>query len=667
VGDDCSTINEIDEAIIAETRVLALDILDKIGSGHPGATLSLMPLVYLLYSKVMLHDPSNPQWPCRDKLILSCGHLSLAQYIQLHYSGYKISLEDLKSFRTIGSITPGHPEFGKTPGIEATTGPLGQGFATAVGIALSDAIHEKNSDIHDCSRQKQVFVIASDGDIHEGITYEAANLASLYDLRNLTIIYDSNGITIDGPTSFNSVIDVESYFRSMNWHVQKVSKGKNGDLNSTAVLEAIKNAKTSERPSLIILETIIGWPAPNWQNSAKIHGNVLSAEELALTKLALRADPTEKYYINMNRLELNVTSIKLRADSHQCKTRIMNQIEFPVVQLQKSITDVEFPELISTRKANAQIIDTLQKDYQWVIGGSADLTESNSLSLDNTFKSGTTTDSKSGSNLIFGVREHAMSAISNGIATNLKNLVFCATYLVFSDYQKPSIRLSALMDIPTIFFWTHDSVAIGADGPTHQPIDQLAMLRAIPNFAVIRPSSANELKVIWKKILKDRKPVGLVLSRQDLPNLELTNSSIENVTKGGYSVFENLPFETPDLVLIATGSEVSVAIEASKELAKEEIRTRVVSMLSFEWFRMQSPDYQLSILGPESLPKISLEAGSTFGWSEFTGRTGISIGIDSFGESGDGSELLKKFGISAGNVLEKSLSLIAQFAKGNPE
>ncbi len=650
--------NLTDRQNVAEARSLALDILEKIGTGHPGATLSLMPLVYLLYSKVLLHDPGNPNWACRDKLVLSCGHLSLAQYIQLHFSGYELSMDDLKAFRTLGSKTPGHPEIHKTPGVETTTGPLGQGFATAVGMALSDAIHDKNSQHQKCNRERQIYVIASDGDIHEGISYEAANIASIYSLKNITVFYDSNGITIDGSTEMNSVVDVEKYFESLDWHVQKVDKGKDGDINAPEVIKAIRNAQESSKPSLIILETIIGWPAPNWRNTSKIHGTVMPTSEYEQTKRMLGIDPARKFGLMESQRANNIEAIAQQASKHkhQCQSDVQSGVL--VSQLSDVIKHLNFPENISTRKANSMIINALQENHPWVIGGSADLTESNSLSLENRFQNYPSGNGSRGTNIIYGVREHAMSAVSNGMAIDQTNIIFCATYLVFSDYQKPAIRLAALMNIPTIYIWTHDSVAIGADGPTHQPIDQLAMLRAIPNFTVIRPSSANELKYAWMRMLAERKPYGLVLSRQDLPNFSLDETMMENVSKGGYKVFQTKGSNEPDLVLIATGSEVSVAIEASKKLSLKGINVRVISMISIEWFNSQEAAYKIEVLGSNLTPRITFEAASTFGWSSFTGFNGRSIGIDTFGESGNGSELMKLLGISVESVVDISLKVL---------
>ncbi len=663
MGETSHSWDLTDKQNVAEARSLALDILEKVGTGHPGATLSLMPLVYLLYSKVLIHDPENPNWACRDKLVLSCGHLSLAQYIQLHFSGYDLSMDDLKLFRTLGSKTPGHPEINKTPGVETTTGPLGQGFATAVGMALSDAIHDENSPSQKCKRDRQIYVIASDGDIQEGISYEAANIASLYRLKNITLIYDSNGITIDGPTEMNSVVDVEKYFESLNWHVQKVIKGQDGDINPIEVITALKNAQESEKPSIIVLETIIGWPAPNWQNSSKIHGNVLSSDEYQQTKKLLGIDPDSKFYLRDIQRANNIEAIVQRASIHKSQCQREDPSLFSASQLSGEIKTLNFPEMISTRKANATIIKKLQDKYAWVIGGSADLTESNSLSLENRFQKGQSGNDPSGTNIIYGVREHAMSAISNGMALDQANVIFCATYLVFSDYQKPAIRLAALMNIPTIFMWTHDSVAIGADGPTHQPIDQLAMLRAIPNFTVIRPSSANELKHAWARMLAERKPYGIVLSRQDLPNFTLEKIMEENVSKGGYIVFQTQASADPELAIIATGSEVSLAVEAARKLSLQDINVRVVSMLSMEWFNAQDASYKVEVLGSNLTPKITLEAASTFGWSAFTGFDGQSIGIDVFGESGDGTELIKRLGISVEHVVDVSLKVLGISAK----
>ena len=649
----------LDEQAVSESRGLALDLLKVAGSGHPGITLSMMPLIYLLYAKILRFNPSDPNWIGRDYFVLSCGHASLAQYIQLHLAGFDLSIDDLMQFRQLDSNTPGHPEYGVTPGVELSSGPLGQGFAMSVGIALANKYHTQLMGNREIFR-RNVFVLVSDGDTQEGIFAESASLANLYKLDNLIVFYDSNQITIDGSTALSTNDEVRSRMESKGWDVQLIRPQPSGDLDPTAVWLATLNAIKTNRPSLIILESTIGWPAPESKGTSKIHGNLMSIKESDQTQEILhyskqktlgfsanvktdavaRVEKNRKNCANFDRLQLewfrkNVHKFEiwqnLQSKSHISKAKIPRVSE----GIQK----------ISTRKMNGVILKEIKSDRFGCMGGSADLTESNSLTLENLFLE-TVNEEIPGDNFTFGVREHAMSAIINGFGVAGRTIPYCATYLVFSDYQKPAIRMAALMNLFVTYVWTHDSVAIGADGPTHQPIDQLPMLRAIPNFAVIRPADANELSSTWECILEKQKPTGLVLSRQDLPVIDSELITKESVSKGAYILQDSFDPDNPDVIIIATGSEVSVALDFHAKVNSEEIGIRVVSMPCMEWFDLQSREYQEKVLPSYCENRISLEAASTFGWDRYVGLKGIKIGIDQFGASGDGSMLMSRLGIS---------------------
>jgi transketolase len=626
------------------SRGIALDVLSKAGSGHPGATLSLTPVIYLLVQKIMAHDANDPSWSSRDKLILSCGHASLALYIQLNLAGYEITKEDLYGFRKLGSKTPGHPEYLVTPGIETTTGPLGQGLGNAVGIALSAKIHEQK--MNQGSEARKVYCVVSDGDLQEGISFEAASLAAHYELNNLIVVFDSNEISIDGPTNQSTSLNMEDYFLSLGWEVSNVAKTISGEIDVVSLANEILKESGGRKPRLIILESEIGWPSPTYKSKAYIHGNMLPTDEITKIKKLLEIETSQELkFPNQLLSEVRQENEKRR------NLRTQTSIEGTVVEkldsdvISNLIREIDFPETISTRKANGRIIQEIKGAYCWTIGGSADLTESNGLSLDNLFTSNSSLERFSNS-LSFGVREHAMSSISNGMALDPNNIVYCATYLGFSDYQRPAIRLSALMGLPVTYIWTHDSIALGADGPTHQPIEHLAALRAIPNFSVVRPGSAAELKMAWIRILKDRKPAGLVLSRQDLSNRNDLEAISSSATKGGYIYYQNFQGDNPEIVLIATGSELDLAQAVSRLERFQNLRVRVVSLPCWEWFMAESVDYQESILSTGARLHISIEAGSTFGWEKFTGRHGLNIGIDRFGESGGSDALMDKFGFT---------------------
>ena len=642
---------DADARNVSLCRGIALDVLSEAGSGHPGATLSLTPVLYLLVQKIMAHDANDPSWFLRDKLILSCGHASLALYIQLYLAGYDISEEDLYRFRKLGSKTPGHPEYSLTPGIETTTGPLGQGFGNAVGIALSAKIHEQK--VNRVSEHQKVYCVVSDGDLQEGVSFEAASIAAHHELNNLIVIFDSNEISIDGPTTQSTSLNMENYFLSLGWRVSNVAKLSSGDIDVDGLANKILEESDSLKPHVIILQSEIGWPSPTYKSKAYIHGNMLPTSEIERIKELLGIENFKKIIFP------NETSSQVFHENEKRRfLRAQSSIEPTMIEcldtreISMRILGITFPEIISTRKANGRIIQEIKSAHCWTIGGSADLTESNGLSLNNVFSRDTAPEDFS-NNLIFGVREHAMSAISNGMALDLNNIVYCATYLGFSDYQKPAVRLSALMGLPVTYIWTHDSIALGADGPTHQPIEQLAALRAIPNFSVIRPGSAEELKAAWIRILKDRKPAGLVLSRQDLSNRSESKAVSSSASKGGYIYSQNFLGENPEIVLIASGSELELTQAISQLDRFQKVRVRVVSLPCWEWFTAESSSYQESILSTDAILHVSIEAGSTFGWEKFTGRHGLNIGIDRFGESAGSDALMEKFGFTVEGIAIK--------------
>ena len=641
---------EKDLKCIDYSRKLALDVLKTAGSGHTGSTLSLSPLLYLLYSKVLTHKPSEPNWPQRDRLILSCGHAVLAQYIQLFACGYRISMSDLKKFRSIGSITPGHPEFKITPGIEASSGPLGQGFATSVGVAL---FNKRQAILNRNFRENiKVYCVVSDGDLQEGISFEAANLASIYDLDNLIVLYDFNKITIDGDLSNSSIANQAEIFNGIGWNVFTVPKAQDGDINLSGIYRSILAAGKANKPTLIIFESEIGFPSPNWKGNSKIHGQILDTIELSATIESIGLDVNTEFEFPQNLLDyyregVEKRGIKDRVSEPFSKNESINE------STSQTIRELHFSERISLRKVNNVIINALQKKNKWLIGGSADLTESNGLTLGNWYS----IQNPENSNLIFGVREHAMTAVINGLALDQIAYPFCATYLAFADYQKPAIRMAAIMNLPVTYIWSHDSIAVGADGPTHQPIEQLAMLRSIPNFYVFRPGSASELMWIWEFIIHTRKPVGLVLARQELFNLPEKYLLAPESKKGAYIFHENYAGTIPQLIIIATGSELEIAYESMKQPEFINRKIRLVSMPSQELFQEQSQEYKEKILPSNVKKRLTIEAASTFGWEKFV-ADGETFGIDVFGESGSGESNMSKHGFTTENIVRKLNELL---------
>ncbi|MCR2811504.1 MULTISPECIES: transketolase [Microbacterium] len=681
--------DEIDRRAVDTARVLAADAVEKVGNGHPGTAMSLAPAAYLLYQKVMRHDPANTHWLGRDRFILSVGHSSLTQYVQLYLGGFGLELDDLKALRTWGSKTPGHPEYGHTDGVEITTGPLGQGLASAVGFAYAARYERGLFDPETPAGQSpfdhDIYVIAGDGDLQEGVTSEASSLAGHQQLGNLIAIYDSNQISIEDDTNVAFTEDVAARYEAYGWHVQTVDWKRTGEyVEDVAELHAAIEAAKGEtdKPSLIILKTIIGWPSPGKQNTGKIHGSALGADELAATKKVLGFDPEQSFVVAEDVLARTrslaeraataraewQTAFDAWADAHPERKALLDRLE--AGELPTDIADAlptfEAGKDVSTRAASGLVINALAAELPELWGGSADLAESNLTTIKDAksfipeeWSTHEWSGSPYGRVLHFGIREHAMGAIVNGIKLHGPTRPFGGTFLIFSDYMRPAVRLAALMGIPSIFVWTHDSVALGEDGPTHQPIEQLATLRAIPNFTVVRPADANETATAWLEILRRQDgPTGIALTRQNIPVFERGTgdadgdvfASADNVAKGAYILAE-APGGTPDVILIATGSEVQVAVAARETLAAEGVNARVVSAPSLEWFAEQDAAYREQVLPAAVKARVSVEAGSPLTWRGIVGDAGRSVGIDHFGASADYHTLYEKFGITAEAVV----------------
>ncbi|MCR2792534.1 transketolase [Microbacterium sp. zg.Y625] len=681
---------EIDRRAVDTARVLAADAVEKVGNGHPGTAMSLAPAAYLLYQRVLRHDPTDTHWLGRDRFILSAGHSSLTQYVQLYLGGFGLELDDLKALRTWGSKTPGHPEFRHTDGVEITTGPLGQGLASAVGFAYAAryerGLFDPEAPAGTSPFDHFVYVIAGDGDLQEGVTSEAGSLAGHQQLGNLIAIYDSNQISIEDDTNVAFTEDVAARYEAYGWHVQTVDWKRTGEYveDVAELYAAIEAAKgETDRPSLIVLKTIIGWPSPGKQNSGKIHGSALGADELAATKKVLGFDPEKTFEVADDVIAhtraLAERAAPARAEWQQAfdawaeanpeRKALLDRLE--AGELPADIADAlptfEAGKDVSTRAASGLVINALAAELPELWGGSADLAESNLTTIKDAksfipaeWSTHEWSGSPYGRVLHFGIREHAMGAIINGIKLHGPTRPFGGTFLIFSDYMRPAVRLAALMDIPSIFVWTHDSVALGEDGPTHQPIEQLATLRAIPNFTVVRPADANETAAAWLEILRrNGGPVGIALTRQNIPVFPRGTgdadgdafASADNVAKGAYILAE-APGGTPDVILIATGSEVQLAVAARETLAAEGVNARVVSAPSLEWFAEQDAAYREQVLPSAVKARVSVEAGSPLTWRGVVGDAGRSVAIDHFGASADYKTLFQKFGITADAVVE---------------
>jgi transketolase len=674
----------IDAKAVDTVRVLAADAVEKVGNGHPGTAMSLAPAAYLLFQRIMRRDPSDSTWLGRDRFILSAGHSSLTQYIQFYLGGYGLELQDLKELRTWGSKTPGHPEYGHTDGIEITTGPLGQGLASAVGFAYASrferGLFDPNAAPDTSPFDHHVYVIAGDGDMQEGITSEASSLAGHQELGNLVVIYDSNQISIEDDTNIAFTEDVHARYLAYGWDVRVVDFKKTGEYieDVQELNDAIEAAKgVTDKPSLVILKTIIGWPAPHKQNSGKAHGSALGADEVAATKEVLGFDPDKSFDVDPDVLAHTREAVTRGKALHAAWDKQLEAWAAANPERKKLLDRVLAGDLpdgveealpvfpagkdVSTRAASGKAINAIASVMPELWGGSADLAESNLTTIEGggsfvpeKWSTHEWAGNPYGRVLHFGIREHAMGAILNGIVLHGNTRAFGGTFLIFSDYMRPAVRLAALMKAPTIYVWTHDSVALGEDGPTHQPVEQLWALRAIPGLDIVRPADANETAYAWKRILERRNgPAGLALSRQNLPVFERgdgdasgdTLASAKNVEKGAYILAE-APGGTPDIILIATGSEVQIAVEAREVLRKDGVNARVVSAPSLEWFEEQDAAYRDSVLPPAVKARVSIEAGIALGWKGYVGDAGRSISIEHFGASADYKTLFSKFGIT---------------------
>jgi len=682
--------NELDDLAVKTAKVLAADAVEKVGNGHPGTAISLAPAAYLLFQKVMRHDPTDDRWLGRDRFILSAGHSSLTLYTQLFLGGFGLELKDLQALRTFGSLTPGHPEFGHTKGVEITTGPLGSGLASATGFAMSTRFEKDLFDPNTTGESPFdhfVYVIASDGDVMEGVSGEAGSLAGHLGLGNLIVIYDSNQISIEDDTNISFSEDVAARYRAYGWETFEVdwTKGEYKE-DVQALYDVIQKAKQNkDQPTFITLKTIIGWPSPEKQNTGKIHGSKLGAEEVAGLKRALGFDPEKDFEVSKEVLDHTRSLIergKVERKIWQTRFDAWARANSQGAQLLTRLQKGELPsglmdilptftagEEIATRAASGKVLNALATQLPELWGGSADLAESNNTTIEGAgsfvpakWQTKHWKPTKGGRILHFGIREHAMGAILNGICLSGHTRPFGGTFLVFSDYMRPSVRLAALMEIAPIYVWTHDSIALGEDGPTHQPIEHLTALRAIPNLAVVRPADANETSFAWLEALKRKShPTALVLSRQNLPILErgANLGPAELVAKGGY-VYADADNKRPDVIIIGTGSELQFAVEAKRELDALGVAARVVSMPCVEWFEEQEQSYKDSVLDPNVKNRISIEAGLTSGWREIVGDKGISIGINHYGASADYKTLFKEFGITTAAVVNAAKDLIGK-------
>ena len=679
--------NELDDVAVDTARILAADAVEKVGNGHPGTAISLAPVAYLLHQKVMQHDPSDAAWAGRDRFILSVGHSSLTQYVQLYLGGYGLELDDIKALRTWGSKTPGHPEVGHTDGVEITTGPLGQGLASAVGFAYAAryerGLFDPETPAGESPFDHFIYVIAGDGDLQEGVTSEASSLAGHQELGNLIAIYDSNQISIEDDTDISFTENVAQRYESYGWQVLEVDWKKTGEyVEDIAELNrAIEEAKAeSSKPSLIILKTIIGWPSPGKQNTGGIHGSKLGADELAALKTTLGFDPEKQFEVSSDVISHTREAVA-RGAARRAKWQesfdawaaanperkaLFDRLEAQELPegAREALPQFEAGTSIATRAASGKVLAALGPIMPELWGGSADLAGSNNTTIPGVPSFVPTKHSTSswqgepyGRVLHFGIREHAMAAILNGIQLHGNTRSYGGTFLQFADYMRPAVRLAALMNVPSIFVWTHDSIALGEDGPTHQPIEHLAALRAIPNLAMVRPADATETAIAWHEMLsRHAGPTGIALTRQNVPVLD--GVSDEGVRRGAY-VLADTPTDSLDVLLIATGSEVQLAVEARERLAADGIGARVISAPCLEWFAEQTPEYRESVLPAAVTARVSVEAGISLGWERFVGDRGRSVSIEHFGASADYETLFREFGITADAVVAAARDSLA--------
>jgi transketolase len=668
----------LDDRAVALARALAMDAVQKAGHGHPGTAMSLAPVAYNLFQNHLVHDPADPNWLGRDRFILSCGHSSLTLYIQLFFSGYGLELDDLKAFRTWNSLTPGHPEYGHTAGVEMTTGPLGAGVATAVGMAMAARFErgllDPDAPLKTSLFDHNIWVICSDGDLQEGVSAEASSLAGTQQLGNLKMIYDENRISIEGDTHISFTEDVAARYRAYGWNVIEVAAKSDGNVDLPVLNDAMIAAEAeTNKPTLIRMKSVIAWPAPNAKNTAGSHGSALGADEIAATKKILGLDPEEDFAMPTEVLA-HVREVKIRGaaarkewDERFAKWQSANPERAALLQrLRKGELpknwEAELPQYpagkdVATRKASGDVIAALAKALPEFWGGSADLAGSNNTTISDSGSFLPSSSSMAGANpygrmIHFGIREHAMGSIINGITLHGLSRSFGGTFAVFSDYMRPAVRLAAIMDIASIFIWSHDSIGVGEDGPTHQPVEHLAALRAIPNFDVVRPGDANEVREAWKVILQRRKPAGLILSRQNLPVVDRAmHGDAALVSKGAYILKE--ASAAPDLILIATGSEVGVALATQEILEAKGHSTRVVSAPCLEWFAQTDNEYKAEVLPKTSKLRVSIEAGIAQGWRDYIGESGIAISLEHYGASASAAKLFDEFGFSPVDIANK--------------
>lgn len=687
---------DLDVRAVDTVRLLAADAVQRVGNGHPGTAMSLAPVAYLLFQNVMTHDPSDPAWLGRDRFVLSCGHSSLTQYIQLYLSGYGLELTDLKALRTWGSLTPGHPEVHHTKGVEITTGPLGSGLASAVGMAMAQrrqrGLLDPDAKPGQSPFDHHVWVIASDGDLQEGVASEASSLAGHQELGNLTVVYDANQISIEDDTDIAFTEDVAARYAAYGWEVVDVDWRRSDHPAGTpdyvedvdALLAALEKSKTSRRPTLVRLHTVIAWPAPTARGTGKSHGSALGDAEIAATKELLGFDPKKTFEVDKDVLK-RAREVKVRGKAaHKAWDKgyaAWRKADADRAALLDRLVEGRFPEGfekslpvfdadakgIATRAASGKVLGALAPVLPELWGGSADLAESNNTTMagEPSFipKGKQTHEWKGGPygrTLHFGIRENAMGMILNGIALEGLTRPYGGTFLVFSDYMRPAVRLAAIQQVPVTFVWTHDSIGLGEDGPTHQPVEHLAALRAIPGLSVVRPADANETAQAWAEVLRRGRPAGLALSRQPLPTVDRTeHAKATGVAKGAYVLVDASGSGAPDVVIIATGSEVSLALEARLRLEKAGTRTRVVSMPCREWFEDQPRSYQNKVLPPTVRARVSVEAGVSMGWHDLVGDSGRCVSIEHFGASADAATLFREFGFTPEAVVKAARDSLA--------
>ncbi|MEU5539213.1 transketolase [Streptomyces sp. NPDC020362] len=666
---------DLDRRAVDTARLLAADAVQKVGNGHPGTAMSLAPAAYTIFQKVMRHDPADPEWTGRDRFVLSPGHTSLTLYTQLFLAGYELELEDLKAFRTHGSKTPGHPEYGHTAGVETTTGPLGQGVANAVGMAMAAryerGLFDPQAPEGTSPFDHTIWAIVSDGDLEEGVSAEASSLAGHQKLGNLVFLYDDNHISIEGDTATAFSEDVLKRYEAYGWHTRRIEPTADGDIDVPALYEALKSAQAETgRPSIIAMRTIIAWPAPNAQNTEASHGSALGAEEIAATKRVVGFDPEQSFEVTDEVLRHTRGALERGAEAHAAWDKRIAEwraTDPERAALFDRVGKGELPEgwedalpvfeegrAVATRAASGKVLQALGPVLPELWGGSADLAGSNNTTIDGTssfLPAGNPLPEADpyGRTVHFGIREFSMAAEMNGIALHGNTRIYGGTFLVFSDYMRNAVRMSALMQLPVTYVWTHDSIGLGEDGPTHQPVEHLASLRAIPGLNVVRPADANETTIAWAEILKrhatDPAPHGLALTRQGVP----TYAPDPDAAKGGYVLRESST-ETPEVIIIATGSEVQLAVAAREQLEAEGIGTRVVSMPSVEWFEQQPLSYREHVLPPSVKARVAVEAGIGLTWHRFVGDAGRIVSLEHFGASADAGTLFTAFGFTPENV-----------------